>query len=132
MGATATSGDQSVHDGTRAAVVRFLMANLHDPGLSVATVCRRFAISPRLLHTLFADQEQSFAETVRSMRLDRCARLLSDPRTTGTITDIAARHGYADPAAFSRSFRRRFGMTPREMRARGRAQGAPRYVADGS
>jgi len=110
--------DRLSHPGIRAAVLRFVLANLADPDLSVATVCRRFAISPRLLHTLFSDQPASFAGTVRGLRLDRCARLIADPSSTASITEIAARHGYPDPASFSRAFRRQFGVAPRDVRGR--------------
>lgn len=104
-------------DALRADVLRFIAANLGDPGLSVVAVCRRFAISPRLLHRLFEGQEHTFAETVRTMRLNQCARLLADPLNRSTITDIALRHGFTDPASFSRAFRREFGIAPREVRA---------------
>ncbi|MDQ1046302.1 helix-turn-helix domain-containing protein [Streptomyces sp. V4I2] len=127
LGARTAHDDQDPHDvhaGTRTAILRFVAANLGDPSLSVATVCRRFAISPRLLHRLFEGEERSFAGTVRSLRLNRCARLLRDPRETATITDIAARHGYTDPASFSRTFRREFGISPREMREQQDGYGA--------
>ncbi|HWN32153.1 MAG TPA: helix-turn-helix domain-containing protein [Pseudonocardia sp.] len=119
------AGDRLSHPGIRAAVLRFVLANLGEEDLSVATVCRRFAISPRLLHTLFADQPASFAGTVRGLRLDRCARLIADPHTTGSITEIAARHGYPDPASFSRAFRRQFGVAPRDVRAQPPSQLPP-------
>jgi AraC-like DNA-binding protein len=109
-------GDRLSHSGIRTAVLRFVQANLGEEDLSVTTVCRRFAISPRLLHTLFEDQPASFAGTVRGLRLDRCARLIADPGTTASITEIAARHGYPDPASFSRAFRRQFGVAPRDVR----------------
>jgi AraC family transcriptional regulator, positive regulator of tynA and feaB len=128
MGATATREDPSFRVAMRAAVLRHVTTHLGDPGLSVASVCRRFAISPRLLHTLFEDQERTFSETVRAMRLDRCARLIADPRTTASITEIAAAHGFLDPTSFSRAFRRRFGVAPREMRR----SAQERNVADGS
>jgi AraC family transcriptional activator of tynA and feaB len=100
----------------RVAVLQHVRDHLTDRSLSVATVCRRFAVSPRTLHNLFADAEDSFAATVRAMRLDRCAVLLADPRTTATVTELAAAHGFDDPSAFSRAFRRRFGVSPRAVR----------------
>jgi len=115
----------SARDALRADVLRFVAANLGDPGLSVVTVCRRFAISPRLLHRLFEDRERTFADTVRTLRLERCARLLADPLDRSTITDIALRNGFADSASFARAFRRHFGMAPREMRDQGRGADSP-------
>ena len=110
--------DGSVRDAVRVQVLNFVSAHLGDPALSVATVCRRFAISPRSLHNLFAGQENTFAGTVRQMRLDRCARLLADPANKLTITQIAQRHGFTDSTTFSRAFRRQFGVPPRDMRVR--------------
>lgn len=133
MGA-AGDQDESLHDGLRAGVLRFVAANLGDPALSVATVCRKFAISPRLLHKLFEHQEQTFAETVRTMRLQQCARLLADPANSATITEIALRHGFTDSTSFSRAFRRQFGLAPRQMREHVQVDqiAPPRKVADGS
>jgi AraC family transcriptional regulator, positive regulator of tynA and feaB len=112
--------DQPGRDAMRADVLRYIAAHLGDPRLSVTSVCRQFAISPRLLHLLFEGHKHTFAQTVRTMRLQRCARLLADPDNRATITDIATRHGFTDSASFSRVFRRTFGMTPREMREQAR------------
>ena len=101
---------------TRAAVLSHVERHLGDRDLTVAGVCRRFAISPRTLHNLFADADESFAATVRRRRLERSAAVLADPTTTATVTAVAAAHGFDDPTSFSRAFRRRFGVSPREMR----------------
>jgi AraC-like DNA-binding protein len=117
-GALAVDGSGSGDpDGrvTRAAVRAYVERHLGDRDLSVAGVCRRFAISPRTLHTLFAGADESFAATVRGLRLERCATLLADPANTLTVTAVAAAHGFDDPTSFSRAFRRRFGVAPREV-----------------
>lgn len=101
---------------TRAAVLAHVERHLGDRDLTVTGVCRRFAISPRTLHNLFADADTSFAATVRNLRLERAAAALADPGTPATVLEIAAAHGFDDPTAFSRAFRRRFGVPPREMR----------------
>jgi AraC-like DNA-binding protein len=108
--------DHSLHEGLRAGVLLYVHTNLGDPALTVSGVCQRFAISPRLLHRLFQNHEYTFAEMVRILRLQRCAELLADPAGTGTITQIAARCGFPDPATFSRAFRRHFGIAPRDLR----------------
>lgn len=101
---------------TRAAVLAHVEGHLADRDLTVAGACRRFAISPRTLHNLFAGTGESFAATVRRRRLERCAAVLADPATTATVTAVARAHGFDDPTAFARAFRRRFGVSPREVR----------------
>ena len=115
----------------RAAVLQHVRDSLTDRTLSVTTVCRRFAISPRTLHNLFADAEVSFAATVRGLRLDRCAALLADPGVTATVTEIAAAHGFDDPTSFSRAFRRRFGVSPGRSAEAHRARTARPSCAEG-
>jgi AraC-like DNA-binding protein len=100
---------------SRAAVRAYVESHL-GADLSVAAVCRRFAVSPRTLHHLFADVDESFAATVRRLRLERCAAVLADPSTTAGVTAVAAAHGFDDPTSFSRAFRRHFGVAPRDVR----------------
>lgn len=120
---TASGGGPLAEDTTRrtavsrAAILAHVERHLGDRDLTVTGVCRRFAISPRTLHNLFADAEESFAATVRRLRLERCASVLADPSSTATVTAVAGAHGFDDPTSFSRAFRRRFGVSPREMRA---------------
>ncbi|HEY2225426.1 helix-turn-helix domain-containing protein [Actinomycetospora sp.] len=122
--AAATAGDTyaAVEPGdprgvTRAAVLAYVERHLGDRDLTVPGVSRRFAISPRTLHALFADGDGSFAATVRRLRLERCASRLADPTDRATVTAVAAAHGFDDPTSFSRAFRRHFGVSPREVMA---------------
>ncbi|MFC5947848.1 AraC family transcriptional regulator [Pseudonocardia lutea] len=110
----------------RAAVLRYVRARLGDPALSVTTVCRRFAVSPRTLHAAFAGTDGTFAATVRRLRLERAAALLGDPADTRTVTEIGASVGFVDPASFSRAFRRAHGCAPRELREAARTARLPR------
>jgi AraC-like DNA-binding protein len=118
--ATAPTGDLPApvpRAALKAAVLRHVHEHLADPSLSVTSVCRRFGISRRTVHNLFADDDETFAATVRGLRLDRCATALADPATTGTIAEIAATHGFEDPTTFTRAFRRRFGSRPSDLRS---------------
>ncbi|GAA3248509.1 helix-turn-helix domain-containing protein [Pseudonocardia petroleophila] len=118
------AGDGPPRAVLRAEIERYVRGRLGDRSLSVRTVARRFAVSPRTLHAAFADGE-SFAATVRRLRLDRCAALLAAPGPGPTITDIAASAGFDDAASFSRAFRREFGCTPSDVR-RGARDAHPR------
>lgn len=91
--------------------------SLEDPELSPVTVAARIGISVRYLHRLFADTGSSFGRWVLTRRLERCLRDLQDPaRRHWTIGEIAVQHGFADPGYFSRAFKARYGMTPRQAR----------------
>lgn len=101
----------------RLAIERFARANLQNPNLSAASVGTAFGISERHLHKLFNTAELSFAAYVRRERLHRCAAVLAASPTNHSIAAVAAEHGFMNPAAFSRAFRKEFGVTPREVRA---------------
>jgi AraC family transcriptional activator of tynA and feaB len=118
VAATAARGEGPPIDRTalRVAVLQHVRDHLTDRALSVSSVARRFAVSPRTLHNAFAEGENSFGATVRALRLDTCAALLADPDERRTVTDIAAAHGFEDPTSFSRAFRRRFDRSPRDLR----------------
>ena len=82
-------------------------------------VARRHKLSPRYLHRLFEEDGVSFGEYLIGLRLTRAQRMLSDTRFAAlSISTIGHDAGFGDPSYFFRSFRRRFGMTPSDMRAR--------------
>lgn len=100
-------------------IVTYVLANLADPKLCVESVARRFGISPRTLHRLFARRGDGFANWIREERLHRIRRDLSDPAfAQRTVAAIAARWGLYDPSHLSRTFKTRFGQTPAEIRPR--------------
>lgn len=115
--AAAVVGGEAAHGpALRLAVERHVRANLQDRTLSVRTVAARFGVSPRTLHAAFAGADDSFGVMVRRARLRRCAELLADPASGGSIAEIGARYGWVDAAAFGRAFRREFGISPGEVR----------------
>ncbi|MFJ3880757.1 helix-turn-helix domain-containing protein [Streptomyces sp. NPDC090077] len=97
----------------------FIADNLTDPGLSPQVIAARHHISVRLLHRLFAAREASVASTIRRLRLERASTDLRDPRLSALpVHAVGARWGFADGAAFSRSFRATYGISPRDHRHR--------------
>jgi AraC-like DNA-binding protein len=75
---------------------------------------------------LFETGPESFSEFVLARRLVRAQRALADPRFVGRpISAVAFDAGFGDLSHFNRTFRRRFGMTPSEVRAQARDHGAP-------
>lgn len=103
--------------GVRQRIVAFIDAHLADEGLGAATIAAEFGYSTRQIHRLFHDGGGvSIAEHVWLRRLERS---FDDLRRAGdgeTITEIAFRWGFSSSAHFSRVFRERFGISPRECR----------------
>jgi AraC-like DNA-binding protein len=100
-------------------------ARLGDPALSAATVAAALGISQGYLHRLFHGAGSSVGDHIRDRRFERCRAELADPlHAAEHVTEIALRWGFNDMPHFSRAFRKRFGIAPRDYRAR--ALGAPR------
>jgi len=92
-------------------------AHLLDPDLSTIWIAARHGISARYLRALFADRQMTFADFVTDRRLLVVWRRLVNPNTLcDAISTIAYECGFNDLSWFNRAFRRRFGMTPSEVR----------------
>jgi len=75
-------------------------------------------ISERYVHKLLARAGTSFSELVMERRLDGAARDLRDPCCAARdIGSIAFDWGFSDLSHFTRRFKQRFGMRPRDWRA---------------
>ncbi|MEV0321004.1 helix-turn-helix domain-containing protein [Streptomyces sp. NPDC050658] len=100
-----------------ARVNAFIDHNLDDPDLGPAEIAAHHHISVRSLHTLFRQQGETVAASIRRRRLERCHEDLTDPRLgRRSIGAIAARWGFPRPADFSRAFRSAYGLPPSELR----------------
>jgi AraC-like DNA-binding protein len=101
-----------------------VIEHLEDPRLDVPFLARELGVSTRTVHAAFADVQLSAAEFIRRQRLDRAsAHLLASPRP---IIEIATAVGFSEITTFTRSFKRRFGVTPGQWR---RSPSAGRTVA---
>ncbi|SFP07609.1 MULTISPECIES: helix-turn-helix domain-containing protein [Actinomadura] len=95
----------------------YIGLHLSDPQLAPPKVAAAHNISLRQLHRLFARAGTTFGRWVREERLNRCREELGDPRLAGLpIAEIGARWGFPDASSLSRSFRARYGVSPREHR----------------
>jgi acetamidase/formamidase/AraC-like DNA-binding protein len=90
---------------------------LDDPDLTPARVANAEGISERYMQKLFEGSGSSFTHYLRERRLQRTSAELSNPAEAHhSISEIAYRNGFNDSAHFSRAFRHRFGLSPREFR----------------
>ena len=119
----ATRGGQAIAEGRGIAAARLratmidIRAHLGDGDLSVAEVAQRQRMTPRYVHKLFENEGFTFSSFVRDQRLACAHRMLSNPRLGDrTIGSIAFDVGFGDLSYFNRTFRRRYGATPGEVR----------------
>ncbi|QNN46503.1 helix-turn-helix domain-containing protein [Thermomonas brevis] len=96
------------------AACRYIEAQLDDPRLTAESVARALRCSRTRLYRVFAERDLSVAGYARDLRLARSRTLLLDARWS--IGEIALHCGYGDLPAFSKAFKRRFGMAPGEWR----------------
>ena len=100
--------------------------NISLPELSVGWIARRAGISRSRLYTLFESQG-GIANYIRDRRLRRALSLLADRRNRYiSIYSLALSCGYSSDTAFSRAFRKRFGISPTDARL-----GRPRPETNG-
>lgn len=93
-------------------------ANLGDPCLDATRIARRLGLSARYLNRLFNSEQTSLMRYVWNLRLDRCRdELVRLGPGSHRVLDIALRWGFSDMSHFSRAFKLRFGMSPRDCRA---------------
>ncbi len=121
LGGTRDALERAREGGIRAARVQAIkkdvMNNLAQPGLSATAMAVRHGISPRYLRSLFAQEGLSFTDFVLQQRLARSYELVTDPALAHwTISRLALDCGFEDMSWFNRSFKRRFGMSPRDAR----------------
>jgi AraC-like DNA-binding protein len=101
----------------RAAVVREIEASANDPALNATTVAFRLGITVRYVHHLLEPTGRTFSEHALDSRLATAVAQLRDPRQAQRkIADIAFGVGFRDLSYFNRTFRRRYGVTPRDVR----------------
>jgi AraC-like DNA-binding protein len=117
----ARSGHSSLGTAHRIRIINYIEAHLHDPELTPTRIAEACKMTPRYLHHLFSDQDETVARYILRRRLEACSRALTSNAQRGrSVTAIAFDHGFNSPTHFGRVFRARFGTTPREFR---RAQG---------
>ena len=87
-------------------------ADLTPERVAVALGCSRAS-----LYRAFARRGESIAATIWSARIERAQRMLVSAEGAGLlVSDIAQHCGFRELPTFTRMFKRRFGMTPRDAR----------------
>ncbi|MDI3560753.1 helix-turn-helix domain-containing protein [Bradyrhizobium sp. Arg816] len=99
-----------------ALIKRHIADNLETDALTVAAICHHFQISRATLYRLF-EADGGLAHYVREQRLNLAFRQLISPSAEDTrLIDLAVGMRFSSDSTFIRAFRRKFGLTPGELR----------------
>jgi AraC family transcriptional activator of tynA and feaB len=102
-------------------LLAFLKKNLHRPDLSPPYAAGQLRISVRTLHLRFQRLGTTFGTWILAERLEACRRALANTLfDQQSITEIAFDWGFREISHFSKVFKARYGVTPRDYRAASR------------
>jgi AraC-like DNA-binding protein len=125
IGATPDSAKFAHGGGLRAArlasIKADIMTNLGRHDLSAEMIGKLHGLSASYIRKLFAGEGISFTGFVLEQRLLGAYRMLRE-LSERSISTVAFAAGFNDLSYFNRVFRRRFGMTPSEVREMARRE----------
>ncbi len=91
------------------------IANYYNKDVSLDDVSREVNISSYYFSKIFKEETgQNFIEYLTNIRIDKAKELLLDSECT--MKQICTMVGYSDPNYFSRSFKKKVGVTPTEFK----------------
>jgi AraC-like DNA-binding protein len=109
--------DSAIASARRSQIRCYIESHMKDSNLSVSSIAAAFRISPRYLHMLFTDEEETISSYVRRRRLEECKKRLADSAwMRRSITELAYACGFNNTTHFARVFRDQYGVSPRDYR----------------
>jgi AraC-like DNA-binding protein len=121
LGATRDATAAANAEGLRASRLRaakaYIVENSARHDLSVGAVAAQLGVTPRYLQRLLEADGTTFSAFLLGQRLTRAYRMLCDLQFySRPIGIIAYDVGFGDLSYFNRCFRRRYGVTPTDIR----------------
>ncbi|KAB2770942.1 helix-turn-helix domain-containing protein [Brucella anthropi] len=97
-------------------ILAYINENLSNPSLGPHLIIKSLRISRSRLYRAL-DMDGGVARIIRDKRLDRAYRILVDERGRHvSLKEIAYRCGFHDGTQFTKAFKVRFGMSPKDAR----------------
>ena len=98
--------------------MKYVDDHYSDSNLSLNQVAKEVDISPSYLSAMFSrENKTTFVEYMTAKRMEAAKALLRN--TSDKTQDIADKVGYKDSHYFSYIFKKTYGLSPKEFRAKG-------------
>ncbi len=99
------------------AVKADIEARLERRDLGIETIAGLYGVTARSIQKLFESEARTFSEYVLERRLERAwYKLIAFDSPKLSISSVAFETGFGDLSYFNRSFRKRFGQSPSQVR----------------
>ena len=99
-------------------IKKFVDDNFSDSSLSLEYISEKISYSPKYISGIFKKEFKiGINEYIKTLRIQHACTLMNQGFTS--ITDISGQCGFSDPQYFSKVFRRKMDMTPKEYLKRG-------------
>jgi AraC-like DNA-binding protein len=92
----------------------FIFSRLADDDISLSSAAQFFNVSERTLQRRLSDNDTTLHDLRDEARRNLASKMLAE--TAMSASEICYRLGYSAPSAFTRSFQRWFGISPKEFR----------------
>lgn len=100
-------------------VQEYITENFSDPGLCLTKISDEFSISENYFSFLFKKiSGENFSVYLEKLRMAKAKELVIG--SSQPLSEIYTLVGYNNPASFRRAFKKIFGISPKEMRERGK------------
>lgn len=104
--------------GRLAAIKADIETRLERRELSIDMIAGLYGVTPRAIQKAFGAEGRTFSDYVLERRLERAwLKLMSAEDDAISISGVAFEVGFGDLSYFNRSFRKRFGRSPSQVRA---------------
>jgi YesN/AraC family two-component response regulator len=95
-------------------VETYIETHFSDPDLNISITAQYFDITPSYLSSIYKKQTgRSLLDYITTMRMDRAEELL---RENYSVLEVAGMTGYRDSNTFIRSFKKKKGVTPGQLK----------------
>jgi AraC-like DNA-binding protein len=122
VSAAANRNEVSIGAARLELIKKAIVARSSDPSLNITSLASEHGVTPRYVQHLFEREGTTFTEFLRNSRLALAFQRLEQGAAKRSIAQIAFESGFTDLSNFNRAFRRRYGVTPSEVRAQAMSQ----------